>query len=225
MDPRHRDRIAFVRVCSGRFEKDMVAARTAGSGSRCGRRAPTGSSAAIARRSASPMPATSSAWSIPGSSPSATRCIPAQPLRLSWRAAISGRTLRARAPEGHALQTIRRRVCSQLEEEGLMQVFYTAAGRREPIVGVVGALQLDVITQPAPQRIQRGCVDRTGHVSPPPAGSPIRSRDSHSEGRESWQRIVSSARSFCSALSGSCNTSAVSTRASNCSKSRRRSTD
>ena len=34
----------------------------------------------------------------------------------------------------------------QLEEEGLMQVFYTAAGRREPIVGVVGALQFDVIT-------------------------------------------------------------------------------
>lgn len=27
-----------------------------------------------------------------------------------------------------------------------MQVFYTASGRREPIVGVVGALQLDVIT-------------------------------------------------------------------------------
>merc|ERR1711938_70992 len=23
MDPRHRDRVAFVRVCSGRFEKDM----------------------------------------------------------------------------------------------------------------------------------------------------------------------------------------------------------
>jgi peptide chain release factor 3 len=33
----------------------------------------------------------------------------------------------------------------QLEEEGLMQVFYVAAGRREPIVGVVGALQFDVI--------------------------------------------------------------------------------
>ena len=27
-----------------------------------------------------------------------------------------------------------------------MQVFYTASGRREPIVGVVGQLQLDVIT-------------------------------------------------------------------------------
>jgi peptide chain release factor 3 len=27
-----------------------------------------------------------------------------------------------------------------------MQVFYVAAGRREPIVGVVGALQFDVIT-------------------------------------------------------------------------------
>ena len=23
MDPKHRDRIAFVRVCSGKFEKDM----------------------------------------------------------------------------------------------------------------------------------------------------------------------------------------------------------
>jgi peptide chain release factor 3 len=34
----------------------------------------------------------------------------------------------------------------QLEEEGLMQVFYVTTGRREPIVGVVGALQFDVIT-------------------------------------------------------------------------------
>ena len=33
----------------------------------------------------------------------------------------------------------------QLEEEGLMQVFYVESGRREPIVGVVGALQFDVI--------------------------------------------------------------------------------
>ena len=33
----------------------------------------------------------------------------------------------------------------QLEEEGLMQVFYVTSGRREPIVGVVGALQFDVI--------------------------------------------------------------------------------
>src|SRR4029079_14588696 len=34
----------------------------------------------------------------------------------------------------------------QLEEEGLMQIFYVAGGRREPIVGVVGALQFEVIT-------------------------------------------------------------------------------
>ncbi len=33
----------------------------------------------------------------------------------------------------------------QLEEEGLMQVFYVTADRRAPIVGVVGALQYDVI--------------------------------------------------------------------------------
>jgi len=33
----------------------------------------------------------------------------------------------------------------QLEEEGLMQVFYPVQGGREPIVGVAGALQFDVI--------------------------------------------------------------------------------
>src|SRR5260221_13099589 len=33
----------------------------------------------------------------------------------------------------------------QLEEEGLMQTFVTAGGRREPIVAVVGALQFEVI--------------------------------------------------------------------------------
>jgi peptide chain release factor 3 len=33
----------------------------------------------------------------------------------------------------------------QLEEEGLMQVFFTGGGRRDPIVGVVGALQFDVV--------------------------------------------------------------------------------
>ena len=37
-----------------------------------------------------------------------------------------------------------------------MQVFYVAAGRREPIIGVVGALQYDVIDQPPPHRIRRG---------------------------------------------------------------------
>src|SRR5262249_42608983 len=33
----------------------------------------------------------------------------------------------------------------QLEEEGLMQVFYLPSSRREPLIGVVGALQYDVI--------------------------------------------------------------------------------
>ena len=28
MDPKHRDRLAFVRVCSGRFERDMTAVHT-----------------------------------------------------------------------------------------------------------------------------------------------------------------------------------------------------
>ena len=78
MDPRHRDRVAFVRVCSGRFTKDMVRVQQPRREARSGRRAPTGSSAAIARRSTSPTRATSSASSTRDSSRSATRSIPAR---------------------------------------------------------------------------------------------------------------------------------------------------
>ena len=46
----------------------------------------------------------------------------------------------------HVTQSTLSHQIRQLEEEGLMQVFFVAAGRREPIVGVVGALQFDVIT-------------------------------------------------------------------------------
>jgi peptide chain release factor 3 len=34
---------------------------------------------------------------------------------------------------------------TQLEEEGLMQVVFPVHGRREPILGVVGPLQLDIV--------------------------------------------------------------------------------
>jgi peptide chain release factor 3 len=69
----------------------------------------------------------------------------------------------------------------QLEEEGLMQVFYASSGRREPLIGVVGALQYDVIAsrlkseygvtatiEPAPYTIARWVRDR--HSSLPSMG-------------------------------------------------------
>ena len=71
----------------------------------------------------------------------------------------------------------------QLEEEGLMQVFYVARNRREPVIGVVGALQFDVITsrlrseygvavviEPAPYAAARWQIDHA-RSTPAPGGA------------------------------------------------------
>ena len=119
---------------------------TAAWATRSGRRAPTGSSAASARRSSSPTPATSSAWSTRAISRSATRSTISrgEPLRFPelprFPAEHFGRVRLMDTRHKQFDDGLR-----QLEEEGLMQVFYRAGGRREPIVGVVGALQFDVI--------------------------------------------------------------------------------
>jgi len=143
MDPRHRDRVAFVRVCSGRFEKDMVVNNS---------------------RVSKPLRA-SRAYRFFGRD--------RETINLAYAGDILGLvnpgqfaigdTLHTGAPLrfldvprfpaehfGRArLQDTRYKQFDeglrQLEEEGLLQVFYVTSGRREPIVGVVGALQFDVI--------------------------------------------------------------------------------
>jgi peptide subunit release factor RF-3 len=72
MDPRHRDRIAFVRVCSGKFERDMaVLIRAPGKKSASPVR--TNFSATNGKWSTKRGPATSSAWWATPISASATR--------------------------------------------------------------------------------------------------------------------------------------------------------
>jgi peptide chain release factor 3 len=54
----------------------------------------------------------------------------------------------------------------QLEEEGLMQVVFPVYGKREPILGVVGALQFDIVE--ARMRAEYGVecqVDKLAHVA------------------------------------------------------------
>ena len=76
----------------------------------------------------------------------------------------------------------------QLEEEGLMQVFYVASGRREPIVGVVGALQFDVIASRLRTEYGVEVADRARPRTPPRAGSPIRrSRSPRSAAAPRWR--------------------------------------
>jgi peptide chain release factor 3 len=143
MDPRHRDRIAFVRVCSGRFEKDMVV-----SNSRVGKQLRASRAYRFFGRDRETIDVAYAGDIVglvnPGQFAIGDTLHTGQPLKFlgvpRFPAEHFGRvrlkdTRYKQFDEG----------LKQLEEEGLMQVFYTASGRREPIVGVVGQLQLDVI--------------------------------------------------------------------------------
>ena len=143
MDPRHRDRVAFVRVCSGKFLKDMAV-----SNSRVGK---TIRATRAYRFFGRDRETVSEAYAgdiiglvNPGQFTIGDTLHTGVPVHLPGV---------PRFPAEHfgrvRLQDTRYKQFDdglrQLEEEGLMQVFFAASGRREPIVGVVGALQFDVI--------------------------------------------------------------------------------
>jgi peptide chain release factor 3 len=144
MDPRHRDRVAFVRVCSGRFTKDMIVAN-----SRLARPLRASRAYRFFGRDRETISVAYAGDIIglvnPGQFAIGDTIHAGAPLRFLEL---------PRFPAEHfgrvRLQDTRYKQFDeglrQLEEEGLMQVFYVTAGRREPIVGVVGALQFDVIT-------------------------------------------------------------------------------
>src|ERR1700716_2289526 len=143
MDPRHRDRVAFVRVCSGRFTKDMTV-----SNSRVGKSIRASRAYRFFGRDRETIEVAYAGDIIglvnPGQfaigdtlhSGPALRFpdMPRFPAEHFGRIRLKDRRYK-QFDEG----------VKQLEEEGLMQVFYLSTGRREPIVGVVGALQFDVI--------------------------------------------------------------------------------
>ena len=154
------------------------------------------------------MRATSSVSSTRGISRSATRSTPARPLRFPDL---------PRFPAEHfgrvRLQDTRYKQFDeglrQLEEEGLMQVFYVAAGRREPIVGVVGALQFDVITSRL--RTEYGVaveIEPAGYAVARWLEGPARRR-LHREGRAQWRWTGRNGACSCLARSGSCSTSSA----------------
>jgi peptide chain release factor 3 len=144
MDPRHRDRVAFVRVCSGRFTKDMTL-----SNARVGRSIRASRAYRFFGRDRETISVAYAGDIIglvnPGQFAIGDTLHSGAPVRFLDV---------PRFPAEHfariRLQDTRYKQFDeglrQLEEEGLMQVFYVTSGRREPIVGVVGALQFDVIT-------------------------------------------------------------------------------
>jgi peptide chain release factor 3 len=144
MDPRHRDRVAFVRVCSGRFTKDMQVMN-----SRAGKPIRASRAYRFFGRERETIDVAYAGDIIglvnPGQFVIGDTLHTGAPVRYSGV---------PRFPAEHfgrvRLQDTRYKQFDeglrQLEEEGLMQVFYTSGDRRAPIVGVVGALQFDVIT-------------------------------------------------------------------------------
>ena len=143
MDPRHRDRVAFVRVCSGKFVKDMAV-----SNSRVGKAIRATRAYRFFGRDRETVSEAFAGDIIglvnPGQFTIGDTLHTGAPIHLPGV---------PRFPAEHfgrvRLQDTRYKQFDdglrQLEEEGLMQVFFAASGKREPIVGVVGALQFDVI--------------------------------------------------------------------------------
>jgi peptide chain release factor 3 len=144
MDPRHRDRVAFVRVCSGRFTKDMTLANARGGrslrASRAyrffGRERETINVAYAGDIIGLVNPGQFAIGDTLHAGPTVRFLeVPRFPAEHFGRMRLRD-TRYKQFDEGLV----------QLEEEGLMQLFYIAGARREPLVGVVGALQFDVIT-------------------------------------------------------------------------------
>ncbi len=145
MDPRHRDRVAFVRVCSGRFEKDMTV-----------RHARTGKSIRLSRPQKifgqeravvdDAYPGDIIGLNNPGmfaigdtlytGSRVEFEGIPCfSPEIFSW----------LRNPNPSAFKNFRKGV-NELREEGAVQILYdTDQSKRDPILAAVGQLQLDVV--------------------------------------------------------------------------------
>ncbi len=143
MNPRHRDRVAFFRICSGRLTKDL---------------------AVIHERNESPL-RLSRVYRFFGRD---RETVPeayagdvvglVNPGQLSIGDTLySGRHVRfppipqfpaerfAAIRPGDVRHKRFDEAVNQLAEEGLLQVFMPKSGFRHPIVGVVGALQFDVI--------------------------------------------------------------------------------
>ena len=145
MDPRHRDRMAFLRVCSGRFEKDMLVEH-----SRLGRSIRLSRAFRLFGREREP---------IEEAFPGDVIGVVSPGLFALGDTVASGRSLRFPgiprfAPENFGIivnKDLNRykqfhKGLAHLEEEGAAQVLHAVGdmGRR-PILSVVGELQFDVV--------------------------------------------------------------------------------
>ncbi|MGH2534912.1 MAG: peptide chain release factor 3 [Thermomicrobiales bacterium] len=145
MDPRHRDRVAFLRVCSGRFTREMEVwhprskrrvrlappLRLFGQEREVVEEAFAGDVVGVINPGLFAIGDTVSAVDIGSFAP-----LPRfQPEHFAL----------LRSTESDRYKQFLKGL-SQIEEEGAIQLFYpVSSGRREPILAAVGALQFDVV--------------------------------------------------------------------------------
>ncbi|HEY5340844.1 MAG TPA: peptide chain release factor 3 [Candidatus Aquilonibacter sp.] len=144
MDPRHRDRIAFVRVCSGKFERDMTV-----------RNERTGKDVRLARAMklfADERESLDAAYAgdviglaNPGVFAIGDTLYEGSPVVFPAIPAFAPEHFASvRSIDTGAYKSFGKGI-AQLREEGAVQIFYPwDSPRTEPIVGVVGQLQFEV---------------------------------------------------------------------------------
>src|SRR4051812_40006126 len=143
MNPRHRDRVAFFRICSGRLSKDMTVQHER-----------LGTTLRLARvyrffgrdRETVPeaYPGDVVGLVSPGHLAIGDTLYEGRPVRFPPIPIFPAERFATLRPAGGRHKKFDEAV-HQLAEEGLLQLFYPTTGPRQPIIGVVGALQFDVI--------------------------------------------------------------------------------
>ena len=144
MDPRHRDRVAFVRVCSGEFARDMTV-----------RNARTGAELRLSRAMrlfADDRESLETAYAgdvvglaNPGAFAIGDTLYEGEPVRFPPIPAFAPEHFASvRSIDVSGYKSFGKGI-SQLREEGAVQVFYPwGTPRTEPILGAVGELQFEV---------------------------------------------------------------------------------
>ena len=145
MDPRHRDRIAFIRVCSGKFERDMTV-----------RNVRTGKDVRLSRAMrlfASERESLEAAYAgdvvglaNPGSFAIGDTICEGKPVQFEPIPAFAPEHFASvRSLDTGSYKSFGKGI-AQLREEGAIQVLYPFGSMRtEPILAAVGALQFEVV--------------------------------------------------------------------------------
>ncbi len=145
MDPKHRDRVAFIRVCSGRFEKDMTV-----------KHARTGKTVRLSRPQKlfaqgresmeEAYPGDVIGLNNPGAFAIGDTIYTGKKLEYEGIPCFSPEIFATlRNPNPSKFKSFNKGV-SELREEGAVQIMYSKdESKREPILAAVGQLQLEVV--------------------------------------------------------------------------------